>query len=61
MLIISKWLLTIAGVLLIYDAILIFAGKPNPISGQPLPCPLSLFLLGLGLILFTISSKAFKK
>jgi len=61
MLIISKWLLTIAGVLLIYDALLIFTGKPNPISGWPLPCPVTLILLGLGLIFFTTSSKIFKK
>jgi len=62
MLIASKWLLTIAGVLLIYDATLIATGQPNPVSSSwPLPCPVTLILLGLGLILFAISSKTFKK
>lgn len=61
MLTVSKWLLIIAGALLICDAILMFAGKPNPLFGWPLPCPVSLLLLGAGLLLFGIGSKAFKK
>jgi hypothetical protein len=56
----SKWLIIIGGALLAIDAILIVAGIPNPIPGWPLPCPIALFLLGLGLLLFGISSKAFK-
>ena len=57
----SKWLIIIGGALLAIDAILIIAGIPNPIPGWPLPCPITLFLLGLGLLLFGLGSKAFKK
>jgi len=57
----SKWLLIISGALLILDSILIFAGKPNPFFGWPLPCPVTLLLLGAGILLFGIGSKAFKK
>jgi len=57
----SKWLLIISGALLILDSILIFAGKPNPLFGWPLPCPITLLLLGAGILLFVIGSKAFKK
>jgi hypothetical protein len=57
----SKWILTVAGVLLILDSIAMFAGIPNPLFGWPLPCPLTLLILGVGIILFGISSKAFKK
>jgi hypothetical protein len=57
----SKWLLILAGALLILDSIFIFAGKPNPLFGWPLPCPLTLLLLGAGILLFGIGSKAFKK
>jgi hypothetical protein len=56
----SKWLLIIAGALLILDAILIFAGIPNPFFGWPLPCPVTLLLLGGGILLFGIASKIFK-
>ena len=61
MLTVSKWLFIIAGALLIYDSVLIFAGKPNPLFGWPLPCPVTLLLLGAGILLFGIGSKAFKK
>jgi len=61
MLTVSKWLLIIAGALLILDAIFIFAGIPNPFFGWPLPCPVTLLLLGVGILLFVIGSKAFKK
>jgi len=57
----SKWLLIIAGVLLIIDSIGIFAGIPNPLFGWPLPCPVTLLLLGVGILLFAIGSRAFKK
>jgi hypothetical protein len=57
----SKWLLMIAGALLILDSILMFTGTPNPLFGLPLPCPLTLLLLGAGILLFGIGSKAFKQ
>ncbi|TRZ93125.1 MAG: hypothetical protein D4R82_05710 [Dehalococcoidia bacterium] len=57
----SKWLLIIGSVLLIADSIMIFSGIPNPFFGWPLPCPVALLLLGLGILLFAIGSKAFKK
>jgi hypothetical protein len=57
----SKWLLIIAGVLLIIDSILIFAGISNPFFGWPLPCPVTILLLGAGILLFGIGSKAFKE
>ncbi len=57
----SKILLIIASVLLILDAILMAAGKPNPLFGWPLPCPVTLTILGLGIFLFAIGSEAFNK
>jgi hypothetical protein len=60
MLVDSKVLLAIAGVLLVVDATMIVAGIPNPL-GYTLPCPITLFLLGLGTTLFVFSSKAFTK
>ena len=56
MLLASQILLIIAGVLLIVDAALMFARRPNPLAGLPLPCPVTLVLLGLGVILFSIAS-----
>ncbi len=40
------------------DSIFRFAGIPNPLD---YPCPITLLLLGVGLLLFAIGSKAFKK
>jgi len=57
----SKWLLIVGSALLIIDAILMFARIPNPLFGLPLPCPVTLAILGVGLLLFAIGSKAFKK
>ena len=61
MLIASRVLIIIAGVSLIADAILIYANIPNPFFGYPLPCPNTLLLLGVGILLFAIGSKAFKR
>jgi len=57
----SKWLLILAGFFLMVDSILIVADIPNPLFAWPLPCPITLFLLGGGLLLFGIGSKAFRK
>jgi hypothetical protein len=57
----SKWLLIVGSTLLIIDAIMIYTGIPNPFLGLPLPCPNTLVILGVGLLLFAIGSKAFKK
>jgi hypothetical protein len=61
MLIASKTLLIITGFLLILDAVLMATRTPNPLFGWPLPCPITLVVLGLGIILFTLGSKAFKR
>jgi len=57
----SKWLLLLAGFWLMVDSILIVADIPNPLFGWPLPCPITLFLLGAGLLLFGIGSKTFRE
>jgi hypothetical protein len=57
----SRWLLIIGSASLLVDSILMFARIPNPLFGLPLPCPVTLTLLGVGLLLFAIGSKAFKK
>ena len=56
MLLISQILLVIAGILLIVDASFMFARRPNPLKGLPLPCPVTLIALGIGIILFIIAS-----
>ena len=56
MLLVSLILLIIAGASLLLDATLMITHRPNPIKGWPLPCPLTLIFLGLGLILFSIAS-----
>jgi hypothetical protein len=56
MLLAAQIILIIAGILLLYDAILMFAHRPNPIKGMPLPCPVTLIFLGVGVILFSIAT-----
>ncbi len=57
MLLASLIILIIAGVLLIGDGVLMAAKKSNPIKkGWPLPCPITMVLLGAGIILFSIAS-----
>jgi len=55
MLLASQIILIIAGVLLIGDAVLMATNRTNPIKKWPLPCPVTLALLGLGVILFSIA------
>lgn len=61
MLALSRALLILAGLLLLFDGVLILASIPNPLAGLPLPCPLTIMILGAGIVLFSLSSKAFKK
>ena len=56
MLLAAQILLIIAGVLLIVDSAFMFARRPNPFFGWPLPCPVTLVALGLGILLFSIAS-----
>ena len=60
MLKVSRILLVIAGLLLIFDAGLMATGTPNPLFGWPLPCPVTLTMLGGGILLFALGSKAFR-
>ena len=55
MLLASQIILIIAGVLLIVDGVLMATKRPNPIKGWPLPCPVTLWLLGLGVLLLSIA------
>jgi len=57
----AKWLVVLGSGWLVFDAILIVLGVPNPLFGWPLPCPVTLALLGSGLLLFALKSKAFER
>jgi hypothetical protein len=54
----GKILLIIAGFLLILDAFLMAFRIPNPLFGWPLPCPLTLLVLGLGILLTAFGSQS---
>ena len=56
MLLASQILLIIAGILLFVDSALMITHRPNPLKGLPLPCPITLIVLGLGIILLSIAS-----
>ncbi len=56
MLLAAQILLILAGISLLADATLMFTRRPNPFFGWPLPCPITLVLLGLGVILLSIAS-----
>lgn len=53
---IAKICFVVSGILLIVDSTLMILNKPNPL-GLPLPCPITLIILGIGLILFSVSKK----
>jgi len=55
MLLASQILLIIASVLLVADAVMMATHRPNPIKGWPLPCPVTLVFLGVGLLIFSIA------
>ncbi len=57
MLKIAKTLLVLGSGLLVFDGFLMAKGKSNPIKGWPLPCPITLSMLGTGLLLLVIGSK----
>ena len=61
MLVASKWLLILAGVELIVDSLHMFFGVKHHLFDWPLPCPITLLPLGVGLLLFAISANSFKK
>ena len=56
MLLASQILLIIAGVLLLADATFMVIHRPNPIKGWPLPCPITLIFLGVGVILLSVAN-----
>lgn len=47
--------LLIAGILALYDTFLMITHRPNPMKGWPLPCPMTMLALAIGLILFAIN------
>ena len=53
---IAKICFIISGILLIIDSALMILNKAN-LLGLPLPCPVTLIILGIGLILFSLSKK----
>jgi hypothetical protein len=55
MLLASQLILIIAGVLALYDAFLMITHRPNPVKGWPLPCPMTMLCLGVGIILLSIA------
>ena len=55
MLLAAQIILIISGVLLILNAFYMATGRPNPIKGWPLPCPVVLTLLGVGVILLSVA------
>ena len=57
MLLAAQIILIIAGVFLLLDALLIYTHRPNPLNKNwPLPCPNTLVLLGVGVILLSIAN-----
>ncbi len=56
MLLFSKILLVISGLLFIFDGVFIIQKKPNILNPDwPLPCPLLYICFGIGLVLYIIS------
>lgn len=53
---IAKICFIISGALLITDSTLMILNKPNPL-GLPLPCPITLIILAVGLITFSVAKK----
>jgi hypothetical protein len=56
MLLASQIILIIAGIFLLLDAFLMATHRPNLIKGLPLPCPITLIFLGVGVILYSVAT-----
>ncbi|MFC1932869.1 hypothetical protein ACFLVN_04250 [Chloroflexota bacterium] len=55
MLLASQIILIIAGVLALFDVFLMVTHRPNPVKSWPIPCPMTMLFLGVGLILLSIA------
>ncbi len=55
MLLASQIILIIAGALALFDVFLMVTHRPNPVKSWPIPCPMTMLFLGVGLILFSIA------
>ena len=56
MLLAAQIILIITGLLLIGDMVFLVTHRPNPINKEwPLPCPLTIILLGVGVILLSVA------
>lgn len=51
----SQIILIIAGVLALYDVFLMVTHRPNPVKSWPIPCPMTMLFLGVGLILLSVN------
>ena len=56
MLLAAQIILIIAGLFLILDALFMAMHRPNFIKSWPLPCPVTLIFLGIGVILLSLAS-----
>jgi len=55
MLLTSQIILIIAGLLALFDVFLMVTHRPNPVKSWPIPCPMTMLFLGVGLILLSIA------
>ncbi len=55
MLLVSQIILIIAGLLALFDVFLMVTHRPNPVKSWPIPCPMTMLFLGVGLILLSIA------
>ena len=55
MLLTSQIILIIAGLLALFDVFLMITHRPNPVKAWPIPCPMTMLFLGVGLILLSIA------
>jgi len=55
MLLTSQIILIIAGLLALFDVFLMITHRPNPVKSWPIPCPMTMLFLGVGLILLSIA------